>query len=421
MEIHSRRQTLIRPNKRRKKLKIFGWLVFLIIAYFVYAQLIKAKNEEVENNLENQEEIIPPKIASHWQKEDVCTIAEGDIPAEIFERYGNLDGNDTLNLLEAAKDVYDFSKLKIGQHIHFYFDGEEKVKQMEYDRNTETKIVAVRNGDTFEVKEEDIPYDVSVETLDAKIDEFLYKDALDVGLSEPTILEIADVFSFDIDFTTEIRVGDEFKVIYEKRTLNGERGPDGRVLAAKFINAGQEYRAYYFETDGEGSHYDGEGHELQRQFLRAPLSYRYISSGYTGARYHPITKTVTAHYQIDYAAPIGTPVVSTAKGTVTSAGWEGGWGYMVRVRHDNGYTTHYGHLSAFAKSIYASSVVAQGQIIGYVGSTGWSTGPHLDYGMKLNGSPVNPLSLKLPKGIPLTGEKLEAFQKEKEKYDVLLN
>ena len=159
---------------------------------------------------------------------------------------------------------------------------------------------------------------------------------------------------------------------------------------------------------------------MERQFLRAPLSYRAITSGYTGARYHPITRTVTAHYQIDYAAPTGTPVSSTARGTIVSAGWEGGWGNMVRVRHDNGYTTHYGHLSAIGKGIRSGASVAQGQTVGFVGSTGWSTGPHLDYGMKLNGSPVNPLKLDLPKGNPLEGEDMKKFEENKRKFENLL-
>jgi murein DD-endopeptidase MepM/ murein hydrolase activator NlpD len=249
---------------------------------------------------------------------------------------------------------------------------------MEYDCNKEEVVIAERKGKDFECREEKIAYDVSMEVVEGKIENFFYVDAQKVGLSDATILEIADIFSFDIDFTTEIQVGDSFKIIYEKRTRNGERAPDGKILSAKFVNSGQKYFAYYFETKDGGSHYDPEGHELMRQFLRAPLSYRYISSGFTGARYHPITKTVTAHYQIDYAAPVGTPVVSTARGTVVSAGWEGGWGNMVRIRHDNGYTTHYGHLSKIAKGIKSGASVAQGQVIGYVGSTGWSTGPHLD-------------------------------------------
>lgn len=422
MEIYSGRKSEDKAQPRERKFNLFWVLVFLILAYLGYRFFWSSEKDGIRA-VENPktEEVSQAVPENKWDREEICAIAEGDIPAEVFSRFGNLDANDTARLLEAAKNVYDFSKLKIGQHVHFYFDAEEKARRMEYDLNSETRIIVEREGDNFKAREEKIPYEVAEAVIEGKIDEFLYKDALDAGLSEATILEIADIFSFDIDFTTDIREGDQFKVFYEKRTLGGEKAPDGRILAAKFINAGQEYRAYYFESGGEGSYYDGEGRELERQFLRAPLSYRRITSGYTGARLHPITKTVSAHYQIDYAAPAGTPVSATARGTVASAGWEGGWGNMVRLRHDNGYTTHYGHLSAFAKGVKAGVGVSQGQVIGYVGSTGWSTGPHLDYGMRLNGSPVNPMSLQLPKGVPLSGDALSGFNEEKKKLDEKLD
>ena len=422
MEIYSGKVRDLEALPKKGKINLFWVFLFLVLAYLGYHFFFRSEGEAGQDTSNKPEEITESVVRKDlWEKEEICAISEGDIPAEVFSRYGNLDANDTARLLEASKDVYDFSKLKIGQHVHFYFDGEDKVKRLEYDLNTEDKVIVEREGDNFRAWKENIRYEVKEVVVGGRIDEFLYKDALDAGLTEATILEIADVFSFDIDFTTDIREGDEFKVFYEKRTLNGAEAPDGKVLGAEFINAGQEYRAYYFEFENEGSYYDGEGHELERQFLRAPLSYRRITSGYTGARMHPITKTVSAHYQIDYSAPTGTPVVATARGTVASAGWEGGWGNIVRLRHDNGYTTHYGHLSAFAKGLKGGGSVSQGQVVGYVGSTGWSTGPHLDYGMRLNGSPVNPMSLQLPKGNPLSGERLEKFQEEKRKLDSILD
>lgn len=409
------------PQRKKPKIKsyvrLFLFIFLAIGGFFVWRQKPKTIEPEIIINEEDcaEEEKITQretgKVVSY-------TICEGDIPAEVFSQYGKLTANDTEALLSASKDIYDFTNLKIGQKIDFIFDEKGEVfKKIKYYQNTENVVVAEAKDDGFEVKKEAIPYVVAEETLSVKIDEFLYKDALDEGLSEASILEVADIFSFDVDFTTEIQVGDELKVVYEKRTLEGEKAPDGKILSAKLTNTGEEYFAYYFESGEEGSHYDSEGNELVRQFLRAPLSYRQITSGYTGARMHPITKTITAHYQIDYAAPVGTPVVATARGTVASAGWEGGWGNMVRLRHDNGYTTHYGHLSAYGKNIKAGNSVSQGQVVGYVGSTGWSTGPHLDYGMKLNGSPINPLSLKLPKGTPLKGADLEKFQEIKRGYE----
>lgn len=406
----------ISKNRRNYPLLIAS-LAGLFLGVFLWFHGSKGKSEILISRSEDSREESPLKI-----KGDVVshTVAEGDIPAEVFAEFGKFSANEIEALLGASENVYDFTKIKIGQNLEFIFAEDQKAGAIRYYPDTENVIIAALKEGKFDVRKESIPYETKQETLYVKIDEFLYKDAKDVGLSEATVLEIADVFSFDIDFTTEIREGDEMKVIYEKRTLDGQPAPDGKVLAAKFINDGQEYFAYYFQSDGEGGHYDGEGHELLRQFLRAPLSYRTITSGYTGARYHPITRTVSAHYQIDYAAPTGTPVVATARGTVASAGFEGGWGNIVRLRHDNGYTTHYGHLSAYAKNIRSGASVLQGQVVGYVGSTGWSTGPHLDYGMRLNGSPVNPMSLKLPKGTPLAGEKMEKFQEQKRKYEEML-
>jgi murein DD-endopeptidase MepM/ murein hydrolase activator NlpD len=344
------------------------------------------------------------------------TISQGDIPADVFFREALWGANDLESVFAVSKDVYDLTNLKIGNTLRCYFDGEERAVRVEYDRDTEEKIVIERDGETFSVFKENIPYKKEEVKTEIVIDSFLYKDALESGLQEGTIIELADVFAYAIDFTTEIQTGDQVKLLYEQRSLDGERGPDGRIKVAKFTNQGEDFYAYYFEQDGEGGYYDGEGHAIVRQFLKAPLSYARITSGYTGARLHPITRTVTAHYQIDYAAPTGTPVVSTARGTVTSAGWENGWGYIVRVRHDNGYTTHYAHLSGFASGIRSGSRVTQGQLVGYVGSTGWSTGPHLDYGMRLNGAPINPLTLVQPKGPPLEGDAMEAFQRMREEY-----
>lgn len=390
------------------KLKIFIGLILILAIYglFRWLNVPKEKSTFKENISVSQE-------ASKKLEEKVVNykIAEGDIPADIFSSQGGWDANDTEALLMASKDVYDFTNIKIGQNLRFYFDLEEtRAKRLEYDRNTETIIIVERNGDDFSAREEKIAYEVSQKIVSATINNFFYVDALDAGLTESTVLEMGDIFAFNIDFTTEIRQGDQFTVVYEKRTHDGQEAPDGRILAAKFINDGSTYYAYYFDNDGQVGYYDAEGRVLERQFLKAPLSYRYISSGYTGARVNPITRTMMAHYQIDYAANAGTAVVATARGTVVSAGWEGGWGNMIRLRHDNGYTTHYGHLSAYAKGMRSGASVSQGQIVGYVGSTGWSTGPHLDYGMMLNGSPVNPLKLDLPKGAPLSADKMEAFE-----------
>jgi len=416
MYIENQRYIFNKPKKKAWKKKVLTMVVLAALGYgaFLFFSKENVESKHLEEQTQDEEKIeeqkIDEKIVEH-------IVEEGDIPAEVFAKYAGLDANEMETLLSCSEDVYDFTNLRIGQKIDFIFGKNDELEKIKYYLGTEKVVVAEKEGYVFNVCKEDIQYNAEEEVIHIKIDEFFYKDAMDAGLSEASILEVADVFSFDIDFMTDIRQGDEAIIVYEKRkTLEGEQATDGNILAAKFTNVGQDYFAYYFEVDGEGSHYDSDGKELLRQFLKAPLSYSRISSGYTGARLHPITKKVTAHYQIDYAAPIGTPVVSTARGTVSSAGYEGGWGNIVRIKHDNGYTTHYGHLSAYGKGVKSGVFISQGQVVGYVGSTGWSTGPHLDYGMRLNGSPINPLSLKLPKGEPLASEKMSQFEELKETY-----
>lgn len=350
-------------------------------------------------------------------------VQENDIPAEIFTKEAGYGVNDVESLLKAAEGVFDLTKLTIGKTLRVYFENtqeKDRASRLEYYKDNETVVVITRDGLNFSVKEEPIQYEIRSQTAKGTIDNSFYVDALDAGLQEATILDVGDIFSSAIDFTTEIQQGDSFAFVYEERSREDKRQSDGKILAGKFVNAGVTHYAYYFEHDGKAQYYDQEGYAIQRQFLKAPLTYRYISSGFTGARMHPITKTVHAHYQIDYAAPTGTPVVATADGTLSAAGFEGGWGNIVRLTHENGYTTHYAHLSAFASGLVSGSQIVQGQIIGYVGSTGWSTGPHLDYGMKLNGAPLNPLELKQPKGERLPDDALQAFEDLKSQYKASL-
>jgi murein DD-endopeptidase MepM/ murein hydrolase activator NlpD len=419
------RQTL-QAKRNSIKNKLFAGLFFLVLILVLTKSFSWLKKhtltsstplvEDISEQQQKQEESIENKNEKIVEYE----VSEGDIPAEVFSAQGNFEYNDMEAILSCAKDIYDFTNIKIGQKLRFCFDQEGRANRVEYDKNSEDLVIVERNGDDFSAREEKIVYEVSQVVARGTIDNFFYVDAMRAGIGEATVLEVGDIFSFDIDFTTEIQKDDEFDIIYEKRTRDGKEAPDGKILGAKFVNSGEAYFAYYFDNNGNGGYYDSEGRLLERQFLKAPLSYRHISSGYTGARLHPITKKVTAHYQIDYAAPIGTPVVASANGTVASAGWENGWGNMIRLRHDNGYTSHYGHLSAYAKGLRSGVHVSRGEVIGYVGSTGWSTGPHLDYGIKLNGAPVNPLQMDLPKGEPIDDTQMESFQKIKDQYADLL-
>ncbi|HBB38026.1 MAG TPA: hypothetical protein DEP63_00545 [Candidatus Magasanikbacteria bacterium] len=285
-----------------------------------------------------------------------------------------------------------------------------------YDINSEEQAVITKNdaGD-FVVTKQDIAYDVTEEHVHGTIEASLFVDGNKAGLEDRTILALADVFAWEIDFATVIQPGDSFDLLYEKRTRDGAAAPAGDILAARFVNRGKEYTAVRFvDPDGGIGYYANDGTSLQKPFLKAPLAYSRISSGYSNARFHPVTQSTAPHLAIDYAAPMGTAILSTGDGVVTTARYTGGYGNFISIHHNDTWVTQYAHLSRYAVS--AGDRVEQGQIIGYVGSTGWSTGPHLHYEMVKNGTKVNPLNVELPAGDPIPDEWRAAFDEQKNAY-----
>ena len=219
--------------------------------------------------------------------------------------------------------------------------------------------------------------------------------------------EMAEVLQWDLDFNRDLRLGDTFKVLYEQVFLDGEYHGLGDVLALIYDNDGRSLEAYRYGEDG--GHYDGDGRPLRKLFLRSPLKYSRITSGFTGRRFHPVLKRYRPHYGVDYGAPTGTPVRVTGSGTVRSAGWDGGGGKTVKVRHPNGFLTAYLHLSRYGNGIKTGRRVRQGDVIGYVGSTGLATGPHLDYRIQRDGKWINPLSLDNKPAEPIPPDQMKDF------------
>ena len=225
-------------------------------------------------------------------------------------------------------------------------------------------------------------------------------------------MELAQIFGWDIDFALELREGDQFHVIYEEQYLDGEKLRNGPILAAEFINRGNLYKAVrYTDKEGDTSYYDTEGNAKRRAFIRTPVKFSRISSRFTRKRWHPVLKRWRSHKGVDYAAPRGTPVKATGNGKVVFRGNKGGYGNVIFLRHGGKYTTVYGHLSRFAKGLKNGKAVKQGQIIGYVGSTGLATGPHLHYEFRVHGKHQNPLTIKLPKTIRLPKREQARFKK----------
>ena len=231
------------------------------------------------------------------------------------------------------------------------------------------------------------------------------------GIPEFVALQLAEIFSSDIDFHRDLRRGDRFSVVYEALAADGEFVGFGRVLSAEFVNQGHTFRAVFFRDDqGRNGYYTPDGRNMRKAFLRSPIEFSRVTSGFTSARFHPVLKTWRAHKGIDYGAPTGTRVRVTSDGYITFVGRKGGYGNVVTVRHPNGYVTLYAHLSGFSQGLRQGKRVVQGEIVGFVGSTGLATGPHLHYEFHVNGVHQNPMRLAMPPGPPITAQLRPAFE-----------
>lgn len=357
-------------------------------------------------------------------QEDGAEIVEyrvepGDTFAAVLGSF-EIPYEDTKSILDISKDVYDFTRIKAGQILRVVFV-RNAFAAVEYAVDDEKVVIVEKQGDNFAAREENIQYDIEQAVAGATITASLFADASAVEVEDKTILELAEIFGWDIDFAADIRENDSFKIVYERRFKDGKPASPGKILAARFENQGETYWAFFYEDpDGNKGYYNLDGQSLARQFLKSPLNYSYISSGFTYNRLHPVLKTVLPHRAIDYAAPQGTPVVSTADGEVVYAGWKGDNGIYVEVKHGGVYSTQYAHLSRVADKIAKGSRVTQGQVVGYVGSTGISTGPHLQYAMSKNNALVNPLTVELPAGEPIKDEWKDDFNAVKNKFKKLV-
>ena len=242
-----------------------------------------------------------------------------------------------------------------------------------------------------------IPLEKRIVGLIGKIETSLYESMIQLEQSPELTMRFADIFAWQIDFLTEPRPGDTFKLVWEKFYKKGEEFSDGAILAAQYLGKEVNHTAILFEDpEGHKDYYTIEGESLRKEFLRSPLNYRRISSYFSYKRFHPILKYYRPHLGIDYAAPLGTPAVSIGDGVVTYVGWKGEYGRLVKVRHQNGYYSTYGHLSRYGREIKRGVKVKQGQVVGYVGASGLATGPHLDFRVVRNGKFINFLKIKIP-------------------------
>jgi len=346
------------------------------------------------------------------------TIKEHIIESgEVFIRLNTalgLSEEELQRIINSSESAYSLVEIRAGNKIRSFFNiTTNEFQKLEYEIGQDN-ILIVEKLETGELKAEKraVIYDIELTKISAKVEESLYQTGQSIGLTDKTIMEMADIFAWDIDFGFDIRGGDEFELLYEKRYLDGQEVNPGKILIARFKNQEEDHWGiYYKDFEGREDYYNLEGDCLRRQFLKAPINYRYISSGYSLSRYHPVWKTYTTHRAIDYAASCGTPISASGAGTIILAGWKNStYGYAVEIRHNGVYTTRYGHLSSFGKGIRYGAKVIQGQTIGFVGTTGASTGCHLDYAMTKYGSFVNPLTQNFERSDPVKEIYKEDFE-----------
>jgi len=256
----------------------------------------------------------------------------------------------------------------------------------------------------------DVPVVREEAALAGRVAGSLYGSFLAAGGDPDLVLAFADLFAWDVDFARETREGDEFRLVYERLSAEGESVGNGRVLAARYTGERGTHTAVYFRSAATQGYFDPEGRSVRKSFLRSPLKFSRISSRFTHARRHPVLDVVRPHQGVDYAAPTGTPVWAVADGTLEHAGWKGEAGKTVTLRHARGYETSYNHLSGFARGVRAGARVEQGQVIGYVGETGLATGPHLDFRVRKDGRWVDPLREKYVAGDPVPAKEREVYR-----------
>jgi murein DD-endopeptidase MepM/ murein hydrolase activator NlpD len=351
------------------------------------------------------------------------TLEEGDTLSSSLAETALTDIQ-VRSVIKAMSNVFDLRKCKAGDtyEIITLKDTGSFVKFV-YATSPVTKYeVSPDSQQNYVVNKIDTPLEKKITTFQGSIKTNLYEAMTSSGESPELVLGFADIFSYEIDFLTDPRIDDTFAVVYEKYYAHGTFVKNGQILAARYINSGQEHLAIYFEeSSGHKDYYSSNGKSLRKAFLRSPLNYRRISSFFTRRRWHPILKIFRPHLGIDYSAPSGTPVATIGDGTVLFAGWEGGFGRFIKVRHPNGYTSTYGHLSKYAKGIRSGVRVSRGQVIGYVGSSGLSTGPHLDFRLMQGRQFINFLSLKLPEASAIPGQYLAQFEQVKKERLQQLN
>ena len=415
-------------NIIKKNFEIFGLAGLIIItalwtSYFNYKKNLEENtyhsfidNVYFKKTLNHIVDNLDPKYKKVQHK-----IRSGETFDKILESY-SIEKKEIIKIKNSLKKKTNLNKLNTKQIIKFSLDKtDNKIKEFTFQVSNTQKISLVRNNENDSFKEEilSIKLDKKIIYKENIILQSLYKAATNQRIPVNTIVEFAGIYGFQVDFQRDIRKQDKFQIMYEI-FLNEKKEivETGEILFANLKLSGQDNSLYYFDNQGSEGHYDKNGKSVKKALMKTPINGARLSSPF-GMRKHPIDGYNKMHRGTDFAAPMGTPIMASGDGVVKKAGWCGGGGNCVKIKHNSTYQTVYAHMSKFARGIKSGVRVKQGQTIGYVGSTGKSTGPHLHYEVIVNGKKVNSQKLKLPSGKILKGDERKLFETKKIKLDVL--
>lgn len=362
-----------------------------------------ARHGEAEPQEETEEPIPPIGFRAEDFSCNENAVRNGETFTGLMHRLG-VGMDEAYALATACDSTFDVTKMRAGNAVRAYADSlTQEVSYVVYDMDRIRQAV-FQCRDSMAVWIYEKPVVMNRRYADVRISSSLWADMSKAGSSPALIMKLSDIFAWTVDFFG-LQKDDRFRVIYDEREVDGEVIGIDTVYFARFTREDNDiYAIMYDQGDGGNVYWNEKGESVRRAFLKAPLEFKRISSGFSYARKHPVTGQVRPHTAVDYAAPTGTPVVAIGDGTVLSAGWAGGGGNTVKIRHNSVYTTSYMHLSKYGPGIKAGVHVKQGQVIGYVGMTGTATGPHLDFRVYMNGQAVNPLTLESPSAEPIKEE-----------------
>ena len=368
-------------------------------------------------------------LATYERPAEVATLAAAPAFEDLEVVRGEIQRGDTLAAALGRHDVsaavvhaidrglrplFDFRRARPGHEFRLAQDADGGLIEFRYQVSDLEAFLLRREGDEIHAFHEEARLEPKVARIAGVVTSSLHESVVELGEHGALANDFSDIFAWDIDFSRSVQPGDEFQILYERLYRETDAGEEyvrpGRILAATYSGSAGAHSAYYFEVEeGRGGYYRDDGRSVEGQFLQAPLRYRQITSRYVDARRHPILKITRPHHGIDYAASRGTAIWSVADGKVIYRGWAGGFGHLVKVRHDNGYVSYYSHMQGFAKGLKVGDFVQQKQVVGYVGSTGLATGPHVCFRVAKDGKYVNPARVPGPLGPPIPQAQLARF------------